>query len=197
MKNNEKYNVLKKVFSNSKGCVSEELIEKILKISSEIKFSKNDMILSMWEDQEEIYLILSGIVRSYYLDKEGHDITKYFMKENDFCIGEGFFSSKSMQGFEALEDIKTLKFNTSELKKIILDDFYLTQTYIEYLEQSLVYKMQRECEFQIMSATERYINFRKKYRNLEKRVNQSYIASYLGITPESLSRIRRTIKEEN
>ena len=81
--------------------------------------------------------------------------------------------------------------------KIILDDSCLTQTYIEYLEQTLVYKMQRECEFQIMSATERYISFRKKYRNIEKRVNQSYIASYLGITPESLSRIRRTIKEEN
>lgn len=197
MKKNEKYNVLKKVFSNSKGYVSEESIEKILKISTEIEFNKNEMILSMWEDQDEIYLILNGIVRSYYLDEEGHDITKYFMKENDFCIGEGFFSNKSMQGFEALENIKALKFNTSELKKIILDDSCLTQTYIEYLEQTLVYKMQRECEFQIMSATERYINFRKKYRNIEKRVNQSYIASYLGITPESLSRIKRTIKEEN
>ena len=98
----------------------------------------------MWENQEEVYLILNGIVRSYYLNKEGHDITKYFMKENDFCIGEGFFSSKSMQGFEALENIKALKFSTSELKKIILDYSYLTQTYIEYLEQTLVYKMQRK-----------------------------------------------------
>lgn len=193
----EKYNVLKNVFINNKGCITEESIEKLLKISTEIEFNKNDIILGMWENQEEVYLILNGIARSYYLDKDGNDITKQFIKENDFCVGEGLFSSKSMQGFEALEDIKALKFNTSELKKIILDDYYLTQTYVEYLEQNLVYKMQREYEFQVMSATERYINFRKKYRDLEKRVNQSYIASYLGITPESLSRIRRTIKEEN
>lgn len=57
--------------------------------------------------------------------------------------------------------------------------------------------MQREYAFQIMSATERYITFQKEYKEIEKRVPQRYIASYLGVTPESLSRIRRTIKEEN
>ena len=57
--------------------------------------------------------------------------------------------------------------------------------------------MNRESEFQIKSATERYIDFKKEFPNLEKRVNQSYISSYLGITAVSLSRIRRTIREEN
>lgn len=57
--------------------------------------------------------------------------------------------------------------------------------------------MNRESGFQIKSATERYIDFKKEFPNLEKRVNQSYISSYLGITAVSLSRIRRTIREEN
>ena len=48
-----------------------------------------------------------------------------------------------------------------------------------------------------MSATERYIAFQKEYEEIKERVSQHYIASYLGIKPESLSRIRRTIKEEN
>lgn len=68
---------------------------------------------------------------------------------------------------------------------------------MEFLENSLLYKMEREYAFQIMSATERYIAFQREYKEIEKRINQRYIASYLGITPESLSRIRRTIKEEN
>lgn len=57
--------------------------------------------------------------------------------------------------------------------------------------------MQREYAFQIMSATERYIAFQKEYWEIKGRVSKHHIASYLGITPESLSRIRRTIKEEN
>ena len=68
---------------------------------------------------------------------------------------------------------------------------------MEFLENSLLYKMQREYAFQIMSATERYIAFQKEYEEIKERVSQHYIASYLGIKPESLSRIRRTIKEEN
>lgn len=198
MKNLEKYNLIKKAFSSSKGTLKDSEIEEIIKISNYVEFKKNDMILSMWEEQKDVYLIFSGIVRSYYLDKDGDDVTKYFMKENDFCVGESLLSnSKSMQGFEALEDIKALKFNADELKKIILKSQDLTKCYIEYLEKNLIYKMERESGFQIMSATERYINFQKEYKEIEKRVNQSAIASYLGITPESLSRIRRTFKEEN
>lgn len=155
------------------------------------------MILNMLEEQTEIYIIFSGLARSYYLDKDGNDITKYFMKENDFCIGESLFSkNRSIQGFEALENIKALRFNADQLKTLLLQDENLTQLYIEYLEKNLIYKMQREYGFQIMSATERYIDFKKEHKEIEKRVNQSYIASYLGITPESLSRIKRTIREE-
>ncbi|MGL4107469.1 Crp/Fnr family transcriptional regulator [Clostridium sp. LP20] len=198
MKIDEKYNIIKNAFSSEKNYLSNEIIEELISISYEVEFSKNDMILNMLEEQTEIYILLSGIARSYYLDKDGNDITKYFMKENDFCIGESLFSKeKSIQGFEALENIKALRFNAYQLKKLLLEYKNLTKIYIEYLEKNLIYKMQREYSFQIMSATERYINFQKEYKEIETRVNQSYIASYLGITPESLSRIRRTIKDEN
>ncbi|MDU5109101.1 MAG: Crp/Fnr family transcriptional regulator [Clostridium sp.] len=198
MKKEDKYKLIKNTFSNNNYYPSNEIIEKILEISSEAHFLKNDMILNMWDDQNEVYIIFSGIARSYYLDKEGNDITKFFMKENDFCIGESLFSNqKSIQGFEALENITALKFKAKELKELILQNESLTRLYMEFLENNLLYKMQREYAFQIMSATERYIAFQKEYKDIKERVSQHYIASYLGITPESLSRIRRTIKEEN
>ncbi|MFR5190063.1 MAG: Crp/Fnr family transcriptional regulator [Clostridia bacterium] len=150
------------------------------------------------EKQTEVYLLYKGLARSYYLDINGNDITKMFMKENDFCVGESLFENEpSIQGVEALEDMKTLKFDAKELKRLLLSDKYLTDLYMRYLENSLIYKMKRESSFQIMSATERYLRFQKDYKDIENRVNQSYIASYLGIAPESLSRIKRTIKEEN
>lgn len=176
----------------------ETIIDQIFKISKNVKFEKNQMILNIGEKQEYVYIILKGIARSFYLDLEGNDITKMFMKEYDFCIGESLFEEDdSIQGFEALEEIEALKINAKDLKNIIMSNENLMQTYMNYLEQNLIYKMQRESSFQIMSATERYIKFHKEYKEIENRVNSAYIASYLGITPESLSRIKRTIKEEN
>lgn len=111
---------------------------------------------------------------------------------------ESFLSKeKSIQCFEALEYTTALEFNADELKQLLLADDDLRNFYIKLLEATILYKMNRESGFQIKSATERYIDFKKEFPNLEKRVNQSYISSYLGITAVSLSRIRRTIREEN
>lgn len=188
-----KINLIKNIFQIEK----EELINQILKIAQEKSVKTNEIIQNIGEKQTQVYLIYKGLARSFYLDINGNDITKMFMKENDFCVGESLFENEvSIQGVEALEDMETLEFDARELKRLLLLDKDLTNLYISYLENSLIYKMQRESSFQIMSATERYLRFQKDYKDIENRVNQSYIASYLGIAPESLSRIKRTIKEE-
>ena len=174
---------------------NEEILNKISNLAEEVNFKENDMIQNIGEKQNYVYLICKGLARSFYLDMNGNDITKMFMKEYDFCVGESLFEKdESIQGFEALEDMQTLRFNADNFKEILLSDENLTKAYINLLERNLIYKMQRESSFQTMSATERYLKFREDYKDIEKRVNQSYIASYLGIAPESLSRIRRTIK---
>lgn len=184
---------LKKVLN----ITDDNIFEQIKVVSERVSFEKNDIILNIGDSQEDIYFIVKGIVRSYYLDLNGNDITKAFMKEKDFCVGESLFEKEeSIQCFEALEKVDTIKMKASALKKIILSDDSLTRVYIEFLENNLIYKMQRENMFQIMSATERYLNFHRTSQNIEKRVNQSYIASYLGITPESLSRIKRSIRKK-
>lgn len=175
----------------------DDILNEILSISEKISFEKNERILNIGDAQDYIYLILKGIVRSYYLDINGNDITKTFMKENEFCVGESLFEKgPSIQCFEALEKVEALKFKAMDLKKIILSEQALTKTYIDFLEKNLIYKMERESSFQIMNATERYIHFHETFMSVEKRVNQSYIASYLGVAPESLSRIKKTLKEK-
>ncbi len=174
-----------------------ELVMPALKMAKKIEFEKDDIILDIGEPMEKVYLILTGIARSYYLDINGNDVTKIFISEMSFCLGESFLTKEnSIQGFEALENITALEFCADELKKyLFLPE--LKEVYIKILEKTLLYKMRRESYFQLKSATERYLDFKREFPDIEKRVNQSYIASYLGITPVSLSRIRRTIKEEN
>ena len=68
-------------------------------------------------------------------------------------------------------------------------------SYAGMLEQTVIYKMRREYSLQNMQAMERYLQFREDYRDLLERVPQNVIASYLGIKKESLSRLRRNLRD--
>lgn len=72
----------------------------------------------------------------------------------------------------------------------------LKTLWISLLEDGLRYKMYRENGFLVENATERYLHFRKLYPKLCGRAAQKHIATYLGIAPESLSRIKKAMKEE-
>lgn len=178
--------------------VSAEKLTELLSYGKQVSFEKGDLILGIGEKMKKVYFILQGITRSYYLDIQGNDVTKSFMYEYSFCLSESFFTKeKSIQGFEALEKVVALEFNAEQLKDLFLSDEKLRSIYIKMLEATIIYKMNRESSFQLKTATERYLDFIKDFPKLEERVNQNYISSYLGITAVSLSRIRRSIREEN
>ncbi|MFF2016790.1 Crp/Fnr family transcriptional regulator [Paenibacillus sp. NPDC058177] len=157
-----------------------------------------DIVIHIGDEPTEIYFVVSGILRSYYIDISGDDKTQLFINENSFYANEYFLDMEpSKCCVEALEDCTVLVVEWRDLVHLLESNVYCMKAYIKALEYSIRYKIGRENSFLLKSATERYLDFKKKYVHLEKRVNQSYIASYLGITPVSLSRIRRTIKDEN
>ena len=177
--------------------VSPEVIFEALKMGKQKSFQKGDIILGMGERMNKVYFVVSGIARSYYIDSDGNDITKSFTLEYNFCAAESFFTDEpSSQIFEAIEDMTVIEFDSRELKSYMLSDTALKEIYIKMMELTIIYKMKRESSFQLESATERYINFKKEFPNIENRVKQSYVASYLGMTPVSLSRIRRALRED-
>ena len=100
---------------------------------------------------------------------------------------------ESLEVFEAVEPLKCLRFPSKEYKEILLSNPVLEKLYIGMLERTIRYKMRREYAFQCLNATERYLEFQKAYPNIEDRLPQNLIASYLGVTKESLSRIRKNI----
>ncbi|MEF2918983.1 MAG: Crp/Fnr family transcriptional regulator [Acutalibacteraceae bacterium] len=172
-------------------------LNEIMQISTLKLFHKGDIIHQIGDENDNVGFVLNGLIRSYYLDENGNETTRYFHPENSLFMDEGLVNyPKSICACEALEDCVVVTFPTKEVKEIALQRESLRNLYIILLENAVRYKIERENLFLTCTATERYLQFIKNYPTLCDRVRQSYIATYLGIAPESLSRIRRSLKEQ-
>ena len=99
--------------------------------------------------------------------------------------------------WETLEESTLMLCEIVKIKELIRDNVMFKDIWITLLENALRYKMYRENGFLVENATERYLHFKKLYPELSVRIPLKHIATYLGIAPESLSRIRSAMKEES
>lgn len=163
-------------------------------IAEERRIAKDVTMLSVGEFPDEIFFLCRGLCRSYYLDSNGNDITRFFILEGDFCLTEiQILAEPSELCVETLEDCDGLVFRLHDLAALPPAHF-LKDAYIAALQKNIRYKIKREKSFLLTTATERYQSFLQNYPGLESRVKQSHLASYLGVTPTSLSRIRKTLR---
>ncbi|GAA4405155.1 Crp/Fnr family transcriptional regulator [Nibrella viscosa] len=139
--------------------------------------------------------VAEGILRAFYRDADGLEYTKTFFMADDFV---GAFSSL-VTGQTNQIYIQAL----SDCELFIADYPALTRLYDTHpdwerfarklAEGYFVFKEQRELELALLNADERYLRFRAEYPGLEQHIAQYHVASYLGITPTQLSRIRAKI----
>lgn len=168
----------------------------ILETAKVEEYSKNVCVFGIGEKCAFTGLVAEGLLRSYYLDREGNEITRNFHKEYSWFADEGLIGyEEHICAYETLEHSTIILFETKQLKKMIGDNIHLKNAYITMLESGLRYKIYRESEFLTKNAKERYLRFCADFPEVTGRAKQIYVASYLGITPESLSRIRRGLKE--
>lgn len=185
---------VEKILEQYSRYIGRDTINKIVDLNKTTFFKKGEMIPA----EHKGFLLLSGVIRGYYLDTDGSDVTHLFIFEGS-TYGSDFLTTSKPQvcSFEALEECKTAELNRAALLDQIKKDQGLMMAYIHMLEEALKHRISRETGLVTKSATERYLDLKNEYPGIEKRVSQAYIASYLGITPVSLSRIRRVIREEN
>ena len=176
--------------------VDEDILGEIVNKATFRVISKGEIIASIGENTTAAALVLSGLARCYYIDNDGNDITRGFAPEGTMCMDEGFFGySERICMWETLEETTLMLCKTEDIKNLIKENVAIKDAWILLLERALRYKIYRENGFLVENATERYIHFKKMYPNLSETVPQKHIATYLGIAPESLSRIRRAMKE--
>jgi CRP-like cAMP-binding protein len=189
---------VKTALSNFPLMADEAIAEQFLSTAQIRYHKKGDLIIVAGQDEYEPSILLSGLIRVFFLNAEGVDVTNLFIFEKTF-YGSGFLTMKKANvcSFEALEDCVSLVLDTRVLNEVLKSNLGLLLIYTGILEQSMNRKILRENDLITKSATERYLDLKHDYPGIEKRVSQTHIASYLGITPVSLSRIRRVIREEN
>lgn len=176
--------------------INPETLGKIVNMSVFYVAEKGKCLKHIGDETTKAGLVLNGIIRCFYIDENGNDITRGFSIPGTLCMDEGMFGyPKSLTEWETLEETTLMVFSVEQIKNLIYEDDLLKNAYMLLLENALRYKIYRENGFLVENATERYIYFRKLYPEICANVKQYYIATYLGIAPESLSRIRKNMKE--
>jgi CRP-like cAMP-binding protein len=163
----------------------------ISQICSIVNIKKNEELQPIGHTCKTIYFINKGIARIYYL-KDGIDITESFALENHLIARvESLFTGKpSHKAIHILEDSEITAINATQLFKLY--DRYpdIERTFRKIFEAAYVDTVNRIDSIQFHPAEERYKFLIEETPDILKRVSLKYIASYLGITQVSLSRIR-------
>lgn len=176
--------------------IPKEERRRLLKRKKVITLKKGEYFLMAGDVPQYIGFVISGLLRLFYIDSDGVEINKHFCVENTLAISYSAFLQREASKFyiQALEDAKLLAIDY-ETYTDLLESHICWQIVARKLAQMLfILKEKRESEFLLNDAQQRYLQFLEDYPNLESRLSQYHIASYLGITPESLSRIRSGLK---
>ena len=171
-----------------------ETMNAIQSISSDKKYKKGDLLLRQNEICGKSYLIISGIVRKYYLT-DGKEITTEIYFENDLAVSFDSYTLQqpSREFIEALTDVtvsitqyQAFQDAKSKYPKLLALDLMLAEYYGMWVEHKLF-------QLHTLTATERYLEILNKSPHIIQNIPLTIIASYLGISLETLSRIRAKI----
>ena len=171
--------------------LSKKAEQAISEISSIVTVKKNTDLQPIGHTCKTIYFIKKGVARIYYF-KDGIDITESFFFENSIIARvESLFTGKpSRKAIQILEDAEIIAVNANQLFKLYDTFPEIERLFRKIFEAAYVDTVNRIEGMQFHSAEERYNALLDQAPTVLKRVALKYVASYLGITQVSLSRIR-------
>lgn len=172
--------------------ISPEVKERIESISTPKKFSKGSKLIVQNQLVDKSYFVTDGCLRSYTFDKDGKEHTLQFAIKN-WWISDYiaiFNNTKSTQVVECIQDVKVIEVDVDGLEGLYLLEPRIESFHRKNLERHIVNLQIRILNQLQLSSLERYNLFLSQYPDIEKYALNYHIASYLGITQQSLSRLR-------
>ncbi|GAB3246864.1 Crp/Fnr family transcriptional regulator [Larkinella harenae] len=144
----------------------------------------------------EIIFLTEGVMRVCYYNNKGDEITKYFIDENNFLADINSYNQEipSTEYIQAVTDCTYFVFSKNAMKELSMTIIEWDAIVAKITAKGLADKVNKISPMMAEDAKERYLSFLEKFPQLANRVPLSYLASYLGITQSSLSRIRKNIR---
>ena len=160
-------------------------------------YEKGDVFIDRGKKNNKEYFVYEGVCRSYLLSPEGEEVTiSYFLEVSVLSPNKTRTANQISQlNFQALTNLTIASMDADKFEQLMIDHLDIREFGNMVLQNELLAKVEKEIGLASLSAKERLQLFRKKYHFLENLIPHTDIASYLGITNISLSRLRRELRE--
>lgn len=173
------------------------LVQEVAKITETIRLGKGEMLIREGDVQNHFVFLTNGILRGFFFDANGRDVTDCFVYQ---CGTPGMScfinSAPSPISIEALTDCEMLQVPCDAVLYLMRKEPQLLWIYNKFLQTSLQEHWKIKTMVCQHTAMERYQWFLQAYPGLINKVSNKHIASFLGITPVTLSRLRRVLRED-
>lgn len=176
--------------------ISTEDQEKIKKYFKVKNVEKNEILLNAGEVCNHMYFVVQGILRTFHLNSNGTEFTRLIRKENQFCtVLLSFLEKKSsVATIQALEKGVILAISSEDFRTLTKESEVAQKIYTKTLEDFENFHLKRLEFLTSYSPKEKTEIFLKEYHELEPRLTDKVIASYLQITPETYCRCKKSIE---
>ena len=192
------YDLLLKNISLKDVHLDDNEIEIIQSVFSHRKFRKNQYILQQGDITRHENFIIQGLTRTYLVDDRGQEHVITFDKEDHWNgdLYSFFTGNPTPYNIDCLEPTEVLQISLSNLDRLLTEVPKMYIFYMKLYRNSVIANYRRVATSLSKTALERYREFQERFPNIEQRVPNHQIASYLGITPQSLSRLRKQAMEK-
>ncbi|UOB16682.1 Crp/Fnr family transcriptional regulator [Abyssalbus ytuae] len=173
------------------GNLNPKQIDLIAKKATRTKLGKDEYFAEAGKSLKQVGFVLEGVLRLCYYNNKGEEITRYFINENHLLFNP--YKEPFTEYIQAVTDCELLIFTNEDWEDISNTIVGWEAILQKIIAKALVQKLQRRSPLVEQNATTRYLMFMESFPSLVNRIPLSYVASYLGITQSSLSRIRKNI----
>lgn len=189
-------NMLKNIYKSTS--LTEKELGTIIEKHELITLSKGQFLLTEGQYSRGYYCIEKGLLRTCLVDFNGNDITTSFIGEGDIAIDvvSLFHQVPAKESIQALTDVQAWKIDFDHFQELYHQIPNFNEWGRAWMAQQLFDLKKRSTEMITLSAKERYLQIIEKSPQIIKQAPLKCIATYLGITDTSLSRIRKEVSED-
>ncbi len=182
-------------FINTFTDLPQDSINQFIGLITTKRLKKKDIIAKLGDIPENIFILKTGVIRSFYTDEKGKEYIRNLFTpiKGTGALGALILDKPSRLSYDCLTDCEVYVLNFKKFKNLTKKDKNISNFYAKVLEIVFLLLESKIYDLTVLDATERYLKLKRQIPNIENLIPQYHIASYLNITPVQLSRIRKKI----